>query len=77
MANSGQLNAMELPGFWMDVGQPRDFLTGNGLYLSSVHRKNPEKLAQGTTFIGNVLIDPTAVVGDNCKIGSTDTNNRS
>lgn len=29
MANDGQLYAMELPGFWMDVGQPKDFLTGN------------------------------------------------
>lgn len=28
MAQDGQLNAMELQGFWMDVGQPKDFLTG-------------------------------------------------
>lgn len=28
MATDGQLNAMELQGFWMDVGQPKDFLTG-------------------------------------------------
>lgn len=28
MAHEGQLYAMELQGFWMDVGQPRDFLTG-------------------------------------------------
>ena len=28
MAREGQLYAMELQGFWMDVGQPRDFLTG-------------------------------------------------
>lgn len=29
MATDGQLYAMELQGFWMDVGQPKDFLTGN------------------------------------------------
>lgn len=29
MAKDGQLHAMELQGFWMDVGQPKDFLTGN------------------------------------------------
>lgn len=29
MAGEKQLYAFELPGFWMDVGQPRDFLTGN------------------------------------------------
>lgn len=28
MAKDGQLHAMELQGFWMDVGQPKDFLTG-------------------------------------------------
>ena len=28
MVNDGQLYAMDLQGFWMDVGQPRDFLTG-------------------------------------------------
>jgi len=28
MAQDGELYAMELPGFWMDVGQPKDFLTG-------------------------------------------------
>lgn len=28
MARDGQLYAMELQGFWMDVGQPKDFLTG-------------------------------------------------
>lgn len=31
MARDGQLHAMELQGFWMDVGQPKDFLTGKFL----------------------------------------------
>lgn len=28
MAQEGELYALELQGFWMDVGQPKDFLTG-------------------------------------------------
>jgi mannose-1-phosphate guanylyltransferase len=40
MSKDNQLHAMELPGFWMDVGQPKDFLTGVGLYLTSVAKKN-------------------------------------
>jgi mannose-1-phosphate guanylyltransferase len=28
MAKDGQLHCLELEGFWMDVGQPKDFLTG-------------------------------------------------
>lgn len=34
MAKDGQLHAMELQGFWMDVGQPKDFLTGIALYTN-------------------------------------------
>jgi mannose-1-phosphate guanylyltransferase len=60
---------MELPGFWMDVGQPKDFLTGTGLYLSSVAKKKSELLKTGPGIVGHVLIDPTAVIGENCKIG--------
>ena len=33
MAQDGELYALELPGFWMDVGQPKDFLTGKYLYI--------------------------------------------
>ena len=69
MADEAQLFAMELPGFWMDVGQPRDFLTGTGLYLSSVAKTSSSKLAKNDYVVGNVLIDSTARVGDNCKIG--------
>lgn len=36
MAADGELHSMELEGFWMDVGQPRDFLLGTGLYLNSL-----------------------------------------
>jgi mannose-1-phosphate guanylyltransferase len=69
MADEGQLFAMELPGFWMDVGQPRDFLTGTGLYLSSVAKLTSSKLAKNDYIVGNVLIDSTAIIGENCKIG--------
>ncbi|KAJ3046332.1 mannose-1-phosphate guanyltransferase [Rhizophlyctis rosea] len=69
LAAESQLHAMELPGFWMDVGQPRDFLTGTGLYLTSVSRKNPSSLSTGTNFTGHVLVHPTAKIGENCKIG--------
>ena len=72
-----QLYSFDLEGYWMDVGQPKDFLAGTALYLNSVLKKNPEKLAKGD-FIhpdGNVLIDstatihPTALIGPNVTIG--------
>jgi mannose-1-phosphate guanylyltransferase len=39
MAQDGELHCMDLEGFWMDVGQPRDYLTGIGLYLKSLERR--------------------------------------
>jgi len=27
---------MDLEGFWMDIGQPKDFITGTKLYLKSL-----------------------------------------
>ncbi|XP_034021039.1 mannose-1-phosphate guanyltransferase beta [Thalassophryne amazonica] len=69
MAKEGQLYAMELQGFWMDIGQPKDFLTGMCLYLQSLRQHAPERLCTGPGFLGNVLVDPTAQIGDNCVIG--------
>lgn len=69
MANEGQLHAMDLEGFWMDVGQPKDFLIGTGLYLSSLAHKSPELLSTHECVVGNVLIHPTAKIGTGCKIG--------
>jgi len=47
---------MILDGFWMDIGQPKDFLTGSTLYLNSLRKKDPSALANGDNIIGNVLI---------------------
>lgn len=69
MSEQGELYAMELSGFWMDVGQPRDFLTGMCLYLTSLKQKNSKLLYSGTGTVGNVLIDPTAKIGNGCRIG--------
>jgi mannose-1-phosphate guanylyltransferase len=69
MASDQQLYAFELQGFWMDIGQPKDFLTGMCLYLSSLRQKNPKMLHEGNGIVGNVLIDPSAKIGEGCRIG--------
>lgn len=96
MTQDGELHCMDLEGFWMDVGQPRDYLTGIGLYLNSLEKKKSPLLARSMTnasghhggngvnsphplkvkssigeytINGNVLIDPTASIGNNCVIG--------
>lgn len=69
MARDKQLHSMDLDGFWMDVGQPKDYLTGTCLYLASQARVNPKSLASGPYIIGNALIHPSAKIGSGCKIG--------
>ncbi|KAG9286590.1 hypothetical protein G9A89_005358 [Geosiphon pyriformis] len=72
MAADGQLHAFELEGYWMDVGQPKDFLIGTCLYLANLAKKQPQRLVNPECeFIsgGNVLIDPTAKIGQDCRIG--------
>lgn len=62
MSDDQQLYAMELDGFWMDVGQPKDYLTGMCLYLDSLRKKKPEKLHQDSCIVGNVLIVRFAII---------------
>ncbi|XP_053681259.1 mannose-1-phosphate guanyltransferase beta [Anopheles nili] len=70
MSHQKELYAFELNGFWMDIGQPRDFLTGMCLYLTSLRQRQPELLYNGPAgFVGNVLVDPTAKIGAGCRIG--------
>lgn len=72
MANDLQLHSFDLDGFWMDVGQPKDFLSGTCLYLSSQTKKGSKDLTPPTVpYVhgGNVLIHPSAKIGKNCRIG--------
>ena len=64
MARDGQLHCMELDGFWMDVGQPKDFLTGMCLYLNFLRENNAKtnetkterQLASGPCIVGDVIV---------------------
>ena len=69
VAQDSKLYAMELPGYWMDVGQPKDYLSGLSMHLSSIRRRSPDQLASGSNFQGNVLVDPSVKIGEGCLIG--------
>ncbi|CAJ0928995.1 unnamed protein product, partial [Mesorhabditis belari] len=69
MASEKKLFAYVLPGFWMDVGQPKDFLIGTTLFLKHKRETASDELASGEYIQGDVLIDETATIGANCKIG--------
>ena len=40
----------------MDIGQPKDFLRGMALYLSHLRKSSPQRLAEGESYVGNVLV---------------------
>lgn len=69
IAADNKLYAYTLSGYWMDVGQPRDYLKGLHLHLDSLSIHRPEELAAGPTYKGNVLVDPSAKIGAGCLIG--------
>jgi mannose-1-phosphate guanylyltransferase len=60
---------MILPGYWMDIGQPADYLIGMSLHLTSLRKHHADRLATGAHIKGNVLIDPTATIGAGCLLG--------
>ncbi|KAE8679471.1 putative mannose-1-phosphate guanylyltransferase 2 [Hibiscus syriacus] len=69
IAAEKKLYAMILPGFWMDIGQSRDYITGLRLYLDSLRKKASTKLSTGSNIIGNVLVHESAKIGEGCLIG--------
>lgn len=50
------LSVFHCSGFWMDIGQPKDFLKGMTLYLSFLRQSAAQRLAEGNGFVGNVLV---------------------
>ncbi|CAJ2505290.1 Uu.00g126840.m01.CDS01 [Anthostomella pinea] len=72
VVKDGLLHSFDLDGFWMDIGQPKDYLTGTCLYLSSLTKKNSKLLCSPSeSFVhgGNVMVDKSAKIGKNCRIG--------
>lgn len=65
----GKLFCLPLSGFWMDVGQPKDFITGTSLYLEHLATLDCSGLSSGPNFIGNNLVDPTAKIAPSSVIG--------
>ncbi|KAG5445481.1 Mannose-1-phosphate guanyltransferase beta [Clonorchis sinensis] len=69
MVQDGELYCMEFKGFWMDIGQPADYLEGVRLYLAHLSEQRSPALKTLPDLLGNVLVDPTAKIGKDCRIG--------
>jgi len=84
MAKEENLYRLTLEGYWMDVGKPSDYLSGQTMFLNSISKMNDERLfPMSDRIIGNVVIHPSAkvslsavlgpnvVIGPNCIIGAS------
>ncbi|KAG5504327.1 hypothetical protein JKF63_04772 [Porcisia hertigi] len=80
MAAEGQLYAFPLEGFWMDVGQPKDYIAGMTKFIpplanhesetDQVHTQADEQQrGRRFTVVGVSLIHPSATIGDGAVIG--------
>jgi mannose-1-phosphate guanylyltransferase len=71
MVQDNTLYSMVLPGYWMDIGQPKDYLCGSVLHLRSMaeHVEEGKLLAKGAHIVGNVMIAPDVKLGTGCVIG--------
>jgi hypothetical protein len=48
---------MDLQGFWMDVGQPPDYLIGMCLYLNALKENGDDKLSTlSESIVGPVIV---------------------
>lgn len=75
MAAEGELYCMELEGFWMDIGQPHDYISGLEKFLPNCQDRiaklvTPEQAAAAKYEVkGCVVVDATATVEEGAELG--------
>lgn len=76
MAAEDELYSMKLGGYWMDIGQPKDYLTGQCLHIDSLSSKaaasegDESKEGGSSELSGNkCIIHPTATIGEGAVLG--------
>lgn len=69
MAAEQTLYQMELPGYWMDIGQPADYIVGQGMYIKSLLEKGTLPPGLGAIVHPSAQVHPSAKLGPNVVIG--------
>lgn len=64
LAGRGQLAQFPHDGYWMDIGQIKDYLDGQRLFLSSMPQEK-----QGRNASPSISAEDNVVIGKNVKIG--------
>lgn len=69
MASDGQIFQFPLRGFWMDIGQPRDYLIGQAKYIKRQAELGQE-CANNSIVHPDAKVDAGAEIGPNVVIGA-------
>lgn len=69
MAQEGQLFCMTLPGRWMNIETPKDYLLAVKVFLENLRSSKPDSLSKHESVVGDVIIHESAKVGKGCVIG--------
>lgn len=74
LVSQEKMYCLEHKGYWIDIGQPAEFIRGTEIYLEQIATGKispilPETLAKGPNIQGNVIIHPTATIASNCLLG--------
>ena len=75
LASEGKIFSFELPGYWADIGQPKDFIRGMKMHLAA-HASRPDEprtprsvLATSTSNALYEIKTATVIIGNNTLIG--------
>eukprot|EP01083_Nonionella_stella_P056918 149642_1 len=67
MAKDGNLYRYVLQGYWADIGQPKDYLSGMCMHLETLEEKIDTDIAPGSAV--QSMVHKTAKIGKGCSIG--------
>jgi mannose-1-phosphate guanylyltransferase len=70
MASEQHLYQLTLPGYWMDIGQPKDYLSGQKMYIMSQKEKSSAKVTNDCIIHESAQVDASAVIGPNVVVGA-------
>jgi mannose-1-phosphate guanylyltransferase len=75
MASDGKIFQFKLKAFWMDIGQPRDYLIGQARYIKRQAElgkqcDNDSIVHDNATIESGAEVGPNVVIGENCYIES-------
>jgi len=76
MVADGELHMYDLKGFWMDVGQPKDFLTGTCMYLDAQAQYNPRILMSRKAAAQGNVSSLGQSPSDGVKVGAVQANGK-